>query len=56
LKFGTLVLAFEGIMATCKNYSVSWHLRRAADPTFYFGTPSVSPKLMELGSWNFVQW
>jgi len=25
-----------------------------AAPTFYFGIPSISPKLMELGSWNLV--
>jgi len=36
-------------MATCKNLSARGRLGRAADPTFYVGTLSIYPKLMELG-------
>jgi len=41
-------------MATCKNFSARGRLGRSAAPTFYFWTPSISQKVMELGSWNLV--
>jgi len=31
-------------------------LGKSAAPTFYFGTPSISPKLNELGIWNLAHW
>ena len=41
-------------MATCKNLSARERLGRSAALTFYFATPTISQKQMELGSWNLV--
>jgi len=27
-----------------------------SSPHFYFGTPYIAPKLIQLGSWNLVHW
>ena len=35
--------AFAGTMATYKNLTAGGRLGRSAVPTFYFGTPSISP-------------
>jgi len=43
-------------MATCKNLSARGRLRRSAAPSFYFGTPSICPELIKLGSWSLVCW
>jgi len=49
LKFGTLV-GIAGTIAPCKNLSARWRLGRSAAPNYYFGTPFISPKLIERGS------
>jgi len=36
-------------MATYKNLTTRGRLGKSAAPTFYFWTPSISPKLIELG-------
>jgi len=42
LKFWSLG-GFAGTMAPRKNLSATRHLGISAAPTFYFGTPSISP-------------
>ena len=37
-------------MATCKKLSGRGRLRSSAAPSFYFGTPSICPELIKLGS------
>jgi len=36
-------------MALYKNFSARWHLGRSAASNFYFGTRSLSLKLIKLG-------
>ena len=49
---GAKTLKFGGrhLKATCKNLFARGRLGRSAAPAFYFGTPYISQKLMELGS------
>jgi len=49
LKFGTLV-GFLSTSAQYKNLSARGRLGRSAAPNLYFGTPSISPELIELAS------
>jgi len=35
--------------ALYKNLSAKWHMARSEAPNYYFGSPSISPKLIELG-------
>jgi len=39
-----------------KNLSAMGRLRKSGVPAFHFGTPLISPKLIELESWNLVRW
>ena len=39
-------------IALCKNVSANGRLAKSRAPTFYF----ISPKLIELESWNLVRW
>ena len=52
LKFGTLVgiYAYYDTSAVYKNLSASGRLVKSGAPTFYFGTPLISLKLIDLES------
>ena len=41
--------------ARYKNLSATGHVGKSGAPTFYFGTSLISPKLIEVESWNLVR-
>jgi len=55
LKFGTLVGIYE-CYGSIYNSSTRGRLGRSAAPNFYFGTPSISTKVIEpeVGIWTLV--
>jgi len=58
LKFGTPVgaYAFTRTSVRYENLSARGRLGKSGAPTFYFETPLISPKLIELESLNLVCW
>jgi len=51
----SLVLHYGWCVQTVIKMCPLWGVWGDQQPTFYFGTPSISPKLIELGSWNLAQ-
>ena len=49
-------LSHDRWRALYENLSANGRLRKPGVPTFYFGTPLTSPKVIDLESWNFVRW